>query len=717
MKPLCSALIVALAWGTSLAQPFRWQHPAPTGNNLNDAVILPSGAWVLAGDGGTVVRSTDRGASWTFFQPETAYSDIYETMFAAENAGYLCTTNGSIMKSTDGGLSWRYLTSGTTSSLWYLDFLNPDTGLAVGAASTLLRTTDGGGVWTPVGLSTSALLSKVHWVNAAIAYIGSSSATLGRLLRSTDGGLSWANVPGYTGGGTTRGIFFRGPDTGWVTNSSYQIFRTTDGGASFPQQASLGTGTLYEVKFADADRGAAAGANGEVFVTTNGGGVWTPSDIGYNSNVFGLSVEGVPGRKAVPALLAGGVGGAIAGSTDWGESWTPHSSALVRQDLREVQFLDDNLGYAVGGSSTSDDSLGFIMKTTDGGSTWGLLPFNPKHRIYGTFWLDAATGYVTSIGPTGIWKTTDGGASFAQLVLPVGVPTSIWYRVRFLNHQTGYVAGSAGYLCKTTDGGMSWFQQTSGHGASAIYDIFLIDDQTAVTTGGSGRVYKTVNGGAFWYSIGIGGTTTVYSSWWHNADTGFVSGSGGVLRMTTNGGGAWTPLTINTTATLYRIHFTDLHNGWVCGSLGVLFRTTDGGATWNRATRIVSSGKTLYDLDVRPRGIHVVGTDATIIYGDLAPTGAGDPPDPLPVGVTLSQNYPNPFNAASVLEFRLPQAAHVRLAVYDLLGREAAVLVDERKEPGVHRAVLASHKLASGVYLCRLECGGAALVRKMVLLR
>jgi photosystem II stability/assembly factor-like uncharacterized protein len=699
------------------AQTFQWQHPTPTGNNINDAVILPSGAWIMAGDAGTVLRSTNNGVTWTVSQPETSGSDIYETTFVNENVGYFCTTNGSIMKTTNGGITWEYLNSGTTASLWYLDFLNADTGLVVGASSNILRTTNGGTTWTPFNLSTSTTLYKVHFVNASTAYIGTLSATVGRLLKTTDCGQTWNNVTSYTGTGTTRGVFFYNADTGWVTNSSYQIFRTTDGGATFEQQASLGTGTLYEIKFIDASQGVAIGGNGDVFLTTNGGAVWTPSNIGYNSNVFSLGIAGLLGDNPTSTLLVGGVAGAIASSTNWGATWTGHTNALARQDLREVQFVNGSVGYAVGGSFVVADSLGIIMKTTNGGNTWSILPFNPKHRVYSNFWIDADTGFITSIGPTGAWKTTNGGASFTRLNLGMGVESSIWYSVQFLNSQVGYVAGSAGFLAKTTNGGATWVQQTSGHGLSAIYNIFLIDNQNAVTTGGSGRVFKTTNGGAQWFSIGIGGTTTVYSSWWHNPDTGFVSGSSGTIRITTNGGTSWSPQTIATTATLYRIHFTDLQNGWVSGTLGSLFRTTNGGATWERVTRIVSSAKTLYDFDLTANALHAVGTDATIVYANLGPVSVDDTRELLPTQASLLQNYPNPFNPVTNFQFSIANSQLTILKVYDLLGREAVTLVNEVKQPGSYEVTWDAAGYSSGVYFSRLRVGEFTAVRKLLLLR
>ncbi len=83
----------------------------------------------------------------------------------------------------------------------------------------------------------------------------------------------------------------------------------------------------------------------------------------------------------------------------------------------------------------------------------------------------------------------------------------------------------------------------------------------------------------------------------------------------------------------------------------------------------------------------------------------------------LCQNYPNPFNPTSVFTYQVPVASDVRLAVYDLLGREVAVLVNERKSPGSHLAKFDGAGLATGPYLYRLSAGHFVQTRVMLLLR
>jgi hypothetical protein len=93
----------------------------------------------------------------------------------------------------------------------------------------------------------------------------------------------------------------------------------------------------------------------------------------------------------------------------------------------------------------------------------------------------------------------------------------------------------------------------------------------------------------------------------------------------------------------------------------------------------------------------------------------------VPRSFSLEQNYPNPFNPTTAISYRLPGKSLVVLKVFDVLGREAATLVNEERPPGTHTVEWDASAFASGVYFCRLEArnAGQRYVRtiKMVLLR
>lgn len=89
----------------------------------------------------------------------------------------------------------------------------------------------------------------------------------------------------------------------------------------------------------------------------------------------------------------------------------------------------------------------------------------------------------------------------------------------------------------------------------------------------------------------------------------------------------------------------------------------------------------------------------------------------VPASFRLEQNYPNPFNPQTTIRYALSRASQVRFAVYDVLGREVAVLVDRLQGAGTHEAFFEARDLPSGVYLYRLEAGTFVASRTMVLMK
>jgi hypothetical protein len=83
----------------------------------------------------------------------------------------------------------------------------------------------------------------------------------------------------------------------------------------------------------------------------------------------------------------------------------------------------------------------------------------------------------------------------------------------------------------------------------------------------------------------------------------------------------------------------------------------------------------------------------------------------------LTQNYPNPFNPMTVLSCQLPVAGRVRIVVYDLLGKEVKVTLDEQKAPGTYQVMFDAAGLPSGVYICRMTAGSFVESKKILLLK
>ena len=143
--------------------------------------------------------------------------------------GFVVGDTGTILKSTDAGATWSPLTSGTSTTLHGIYFLDPNEGVAVGDSGTILRTTDGGGAWQSVISGVGDSLRSVSF-NGVNGICGGDSQDI---LYSTDSGASWQiGQSGFFGGGFP-GAQMLSATTGFVAgqNSIFQalVGTTTDG--------------------------------------------------------------------------------------------------------------------------------------------------------------------------------------------------------------------------------------------------------------------------------------------------------------------------------------------------------------------------------------------------------------------------------------------------------------------------------------------------------
>ena len=126
----------------------------------------------------------------------------------------------------------------------------------------------------------------------------------------------------------------------------------------------------------------------------------------------------------------------------------------------------------------------------------------------------------------------------------------------------------------------------------------------------------------------------------------------------------------------------------------------------------------LFDLTNLPQSVGTT-TDETGHFTLSLPAAATR--SALPQGFALGQNYPNPFNPSTIIPYQIPTAAHVRLAVFNLLGQRIATLVDREQAAGAHTATWTAtdetgRAVGAGVYIYRLVSGGATVSRRMVLI-
>ena len=148
----------------------------------------------------------------------------------------------------------------------------------------------------------------------------------------------------------------------------------------------------------------------------------------------------------------------------------------------------------------------------------------------------------------------------------------------------------------------------------------------------------------------------------------------------------WVFLEVSTTSTYYA--------SWqVADSLGVMSVQAEGGFGYGLQGAIING----------------------VQYGVIQ--GASTEGGPRPGGFLLSNNYPNPLNPNTTIEYMPPQAAFVKLRVFNIAGIEIATLVSATETSGIHRTKWNADGFPSGVYFYRLDAGSFSDIRKGVLLR
>jgi len=156
------------------------------------------------------------------------------------------------------------------------------------------------------------------------------------------------------------------------------------------------------------------------------------------------------------------------------------------------------------------------------------------------------------------------------------------------------------------------------------------------------------------------------------------------------------------------------NSGGTGGIAGVAFQGTfPGGAA---PGTVVTLGFPIETIVSAPQRDSLMGRIFTLFGGVTSVALEGDEPR-HPVTFGLRQNFPNPFNPSTTIRYVVEVAGHVRLHVYDALGRTVATLVDRKQDPGEYTLEWRAERVASGVYYCRLSSGSRNMTISMVLVR
>jgi photosystem II stability/assembly factor-like uncharacterized protein len=294
-------------------QPGWYAQPSGTTSNLWGAFFLPDGrnGWAV-GDAGTIVHTTNAGASWATQVSSTSFS-LRAVWFTSDQVGYAAGFGGTVMRTQNAGVSWsRITTLAASENLNDICFADAAHGWTVGANGVIARTDDGGATWTK-SFPTSQELQSVSFCDTTNGWaVGQGGVIVG----TRDSGRSWYVVqPSVT------------------ANALYTVWRRSD---------------------TEAWAGGAQGVN-PVTVATPDSLQWTLGTFGALNQIRGLMM----GTNLIGYAVGTNGPGLILKTLDGAASWSPQVSNSA-QNLNGVWFVDPLRGWAVGDG-------GRILHTAKGG--------------------------------------------------------------------------------------------------------------------------------------------------------------------------------------------------------------------------------------------------------------------------------------------------------------------------------------------------------------
>lgn len=293
-----------------------------------------------------------------------------------------------------GEAQWMQQNSGTNENLYDIEFINDQTGWAVGDAGVVIKTTNGGTNWVNVQ-NPSGQLSPNLWtvvpIDSSIIYVTSGQDFA---MKTINGGMNW-NVIHHCPNCNSSfiGAYFLNKDTGWFLGA-YKVFRTYNGGLTL-DSFSTPWFDIYEIYFKDINTGVFCG-DGRVFKSTNGGESWFNTNVPVGGSFPMFRKLGVYGDN----LWVGGGNPKIYKSTNFGESWSISDSSLRAFG---IDFISSNTGFIGGG-------LNALYKTTNGGTNFYRQRTDSLSLAFisSISFVNESTGwYSCAVGR--IYKTTTGG--------------------------------------------------------------------------------------------------------------------------------------------------------------------------------------------------------------------------------------------------------------------------------------------------------------------
>ncbi len=443
-----------------------------------------------------------------------------------------------------------------------------------------------------------------------------------------------------------------------------------------------------------------------VFLSANGGATW-PSNVFWNYNTYyihSMSMLVESRNNSIPdstRILIYFIGSTNANFNDarlylfsirrdLGGSYTVEVAApSAGNKFTYVSACSDGIFYS---SATAIHAV--VREETNAGSYVRLHHFRSAN--FGQTHSGAALNTSNDDRYPSIAFSNEDGADSVYIAVERHVAATEWEIRLITTSEIPSTAFEVGYVTDAVAGIM--YERPS---ISIQQRHYSLPQQVLVTCTKNDRAvyHGSTNGGAGWivdYTLGLSTQAVDYTSC--NSDT--LSAGGGYFVAA----------------------YVDLNGDSVTVRRGVLGNL---GITQHKRNSYTSTG-----ILAPTCAIYKNGSDkySALAYSGFGPTnvffnseslitGITQTGNSIPSGYKLGQNYPNPFNPVTNVEFSLPKSSIVKLSVYDILGREVEVIVNEFLTAGTYKADWNAANHPSGVYFYKLESEGFADTKKMILVK
>jgi formylglycine-generating enzyme len=704
------------------------------------ALLCLDSTTLFAGTGSGLFRSVDNGQTWSDWGLisrsgiTSLVLDHSKNFFAATRVS---TAGGGIFRSTDEGRTWRCTTQdyiqGNYVAITAFDVTSANTLVASVTNPSLprpeiFRSSDHGETWMLVtGEPTTKPIQQFSLDSVGTIYGGSWGAGV---IRSTDDGLTWTPT---NQGLHTRDIYCLATRrTGDVFAGGIGgVSRSTDRGDSW----SLITGNLGTIVV----RALGIDAAGDIVLSTASGKVYRSSDTGetWNSDTWNDPVTTIMGfaENGGPMFAIDSLGAVYR----YANSTTPaRVQLLFPLNMAALSTDTVRLRWRAGGPSATKYWLEYATDSS----------FN--HRSVDSSLVD--TEYVVTAldsGSTYWWKVkawnASGWGTFSDVRSFTFAGKSISHDMVLFDGGAFSMGSSAGdpdeapahtvtvssfYLDtkEVTVAEYRAFSTATAHtmppppswGWIDVHPVVNVswDDATAYAQWKGKRLPTeaeweyAARGGKLSHGYLYAGSTNASDVAWIAANSDSMTHPVGLkapneLGLYDMSGNASEWCSDWYEETYYSTSPTTNPKGPATGTL----RAKHGGSwLWGAFACRVSDRSGYFPM----HGLEDVGFRCAL---DAPLTSMKDRPVAVPGSFVLEQNYPNPFNPSTVVSSQLAVASDVRMVIYDVLGREVTVLVNERRAAGKYQDTFDGTNLSSGIYICRMTAGAFVHSRKMLLIK